>query len=84
MAEASASVDVLPSLAVTKTAAPETLPEPGGLVTFTVEVENLSAEAVTLTRLVDDVHGDLDDQGTCTVPQALSVGESYTCAFSHR
>ncbi len=81
-AEASASVDVLPSLVVTKTAAPETLPEPGGLVTFTVEVENLSAEAVTLTRLVDDVHGDLDDQGTCTVPQALSVGESYTCAFS--
>ncbi len=67
---------------VTKTADPESLPEPGGVVTFTVQVTNQAVEPLTLTALVDDVHGDLDGRGTCDVPQTLGVGQTYTCYFT--
>lgn len=77
-----AFVDVLPSIAVTKTADPTSVPEPGGTVTFTVRVDNTSAETVTLTTLTDTVHGDLDGQGTCAVTQAIPPSDFYTCAFT--
>jgi uncharacterized repeat protein (TIGR01451 family) len=73
--------DVLPAIAVTKTASPINVPEPGGTVTFTVEVDNLSIESVTLITLTDDVHGDLDGQGNCVVSGLILVGETYTCSF---
>jgi hypothetical protein len=31
---------------------------------------------------VDDVHGDLDGQGDCSLPQAIVVGGVYTCSFT--
>ena len=79
--------DLLPSIDVTKTADPATLPEPGGDVTFTVRVDNLANEAATITELDDDVYGDVtvvsgDMVSTdCSVPQPLSIGGSYTCSF---
>jgi hypothetical protein len=73
--------DVLPTIQVDKTADPVTLPEPGGVVTFTVVVTNTSVETVTLTSLIDDVHGDLDGRGTCAVPQTLPIDGVYTCIF---
>ena len=73
---------VLPAIAVEKVAAPLSLPEPGGVFTFTVTVTNTVQEALTLTNLVDDIHGDLNGQGTCSVPQAIAVGGVYTCQFS--
>lgn len=76
------AIPLAASLAVTKTASPTELPEPGGAVTFTVRVDNTGAADVELTGLVDDVHGDLDGQGTCSVPQTLSVGGFYECSFS--
>jgi uncharacterized repeat protein (TIGR01451 family)/fimbrial isopeptide formation D2 family protein len=76
-----AFVDVLPTIAVTKTANPVTLPEPGGAVTFAVRVDNTSAETITLTSLNDDVYGNLDGQGTCVVTQTIPVGSSYSCVF---
>ena len=70
------------SIEVTKTADPTTVPEPGGTVTFTVMVTNTSAvDTVTIDSLVDDVAGDLNGQGTCSVPQVLAPGESYTCSY---
>ena len=48
------------ALLVDKTADPNTLDEPGGPVTFTVEVVNQSDAPVKLTSLRDDVYGDLD------------------------
>jgi hypothetical protein len=75
---------------VTKTASPTTLSEPGGMVTFTVLVENLSTvDSVTLQRLSDVVEGgtpiNLDGVGTCDVPRALAkLGggvSSYSCSF---
>jgi len=77
-----AFVDVLPTIAVTKTADPTNLPEPGGAVTFTVQVTNTSEEAITLNSLEDNVHGDLAGEGTCSLPQTIPAGAPYECAFS--
>ncbi len=51
--------DVAPTVQVDKSADPTHLNEPGGTVTFTVDVKNTSSESVTLTDLVDDIYGDL-------------------------
>ncbi len=75
--------DVGSSLAVSKTADPTSVAEPGGEVTFTVRITNTSlADTVTITEVVDSVHGDLDSQGTCVVPQKLAPGAWYECAFT--
>jgi uncharacterized repeat protein (TIGR01451 family) len=83
--------DVAPSIVVTKSASPETLPEPGGPVEFTVEVKNtsVSSDPVTITSLVDDPDGagpaaaiDLDGKGSCDVPQTIQPGATYTCKFT--
>ena len=73
-----------PVIEVTKTADPVEMIEPGGLVTFTVVVANQSSplDPVTITSLVDDTHGNLDGQGTCSVPQTIQPGLSYTCSFT--
>jgi len=87
-AQASASVqvtDVVPTPAdvvVVKDASPTSVPEPGGLVTFTVRVTNHAVEPLTLITLTDSIHGDLAGQGNCTVPQTLDVGQTYTCYFT--
>ncbi len=71
------------SIVVTKTADPISLPEPGGPVTYAVEVENTSAtDEVTITSLVDDKFGDLDGKGSCDVPQTIAAGSSYSCELS--
>lgn len=74
--------DVQPAVAITKTANPTSVPETGGSVTFTFLVENTGQEAATLTSLVDDVFGDLNGQGTCSVPQTIPMGGSYTCSIT--
>ena len=76
--------DLPPALTVVKTAAPTTLPEPGGEVTFTVQVTNDSApgDPVTITALTDDVHGTLDGQGSCGLPQTIQPGATYGCSFT--
>ena len=57
--------------------------EPGGDVTFSILINNLSAtDVVTIDSLVDDVYGDLNAMGTCAVPQTLPVGGSYSCEFT--
>jgi hypothetical protein len=81
--EASVEItDVLPTVVVSKSADPETVSEPGGTVEFDVRVSNPGSEAITLTELVDDVYGDLDDQGTCSVLQTIDAGDDYACTFS--
>jgi uncharacterized repeat protein (TIGR01451 family) len=86
-----AFTDVAPSIEVTKTANPESLPEPGGPVEFTVQVKNssVSTDPVTITSLVDDPDGagpagaiDLDGRGSCDVPQVIQPGGTYTCKFT--
>jgi len=76
--------DVLPVITVVKSANPNAVQEPGGDVAFTVIVTNdsVTTDPVTLTDLVDNVHGDLDGQGNCAVPQTLLPGGSYSCTFT--
>ena len=75
--------DLPSSIEVTKTATPTEVPEPGGLVEFTVRVENTSAaDSVTLDSLIDTIHGDLNGQGDCAVPQTIPSGGYYECSFS--
>ena len=83
--------DIAPLIEVTKTANPETLPEPGGPVEFTVQVKNNSAttDPVTITSLVDDPDGagpaeaiNLNGKGSCSVPQVIQPGDTYTCKFT--
>ena len=78
----SASVDLLPSILVTKTADPANLIEPGGTVTFSLTVDNTCSEPLTLTSLIDSIHGDLSGQGSCLVPQALAPDAVYGCTFT--
>ncbi len=75
--------DVPASIVLTKTANPTSLPEPGGPVTFSVIITNTSpADEVTIETLTDDIHGNLNGQGNCSVPQTLAVGASYECHFT--
>src|SRR5437868_3537079 len=87
-AKASVTItDVFPTLKVEKTADPLSVPETGGLVTFTVRVTNPAAtgvENIFLSELTDSVYGDLNGQGTCDVTPAvtLAVGKDYVCTFT--
>ncbi len=81
--DGSASVavrDVLPTMELVKTAVPDTYPEPGGPVVFTVSVTNTSPEPITLTSLVDDTYGNLDVPGLCDIPQVIAAGATYECS----
>ena len=78
-----AELDEPGSINVIKDATPSSIAEPGGLVTFDVEVQNTSDDdAVNITSLSDDVHGNLNGQGDCSVPQSIAAGDSYTCSFT--
>ncbi|MEW6153413.1 MAG: hypothetical protein AB1673_05410 [Actinomycetota bacterium] len=43
---------------------------------------NTSNEPVTVTSLADDIHGNLQGQGTCAVGALLQPGQTYTCSFT--
>ncbi|HEX3623159.1 MAG TPA: hypothetical protein VHT97_12665 [Acidimicrobiales bacterium] len=74
---------VPPSITTTKSAAPPSLQEPGGLFTFSYSVTNTGPEAVTITSIVDDVYGDLNGRGTCAVGARLAPnGGTYSCIFT--
>lgn len=87
-AKASAAVtitDVVPVIEVRKTASPSAVPEPGGAVEYTVHVTNESVEEISLLSLLDDVYGDLNELGTCSLQQdkvQVSPGSTYSCSFT--
>ncbi len=78
------TVEPPPAMAVTKLALPSNLPAPGGPVRFVVSVRNTSTatDTLTLNSLEDDIHGDLDGQGNCSLPRGLAPGELYLCEFT--
>jgi hypothetical protein len=84
--DATVIFDLLPAIAVTKTADPPNLEVFGDVVTFTVVVHNVGPVSVTVTSLNDDHFGDLTtttaiSSTTCVLPQELDPNESYTCSF---
>lgn len=70
-----------PQIEVSKSPDPSVVTEPGGTVEFTVEVTNAGANTVTLTSLLDDVYGDVSNEGTCALPVDIAPAASYSCAF---
>ena len=73
-----------PTISVTKAASERQVFAPGENVEFTVVVTNnsVATDPVTIDSLVDSIHGDLNGQGTCAVPQTIQPGKSYTCKFT--
>jgi hypothetical protein len=79
------------SLKVVKSAAPLTVPETGGTVTYTVDVKNeASFVSVTIKTLVDDIYGNIADpnntkitDNTCDdlVGDVLAPGATTSCEF---
>jgi hypothetical protein len=75
--------DTPSEIEIIKTADPITVAEPGGPVTFSFTINNLSAvDSVTIDTLTDTIHGDLNGQGDCAVPQTIAAGGSYSCSFT--
>jgi LPXTG-site transpeptidase (sortase) family protein len=73
--------DVLPSVNVTKSADPVSVPGTGGDVTYTFTVENTSDIPVTIMSLADDKFGVLTGDGDCGVGTTLDAGAS--CSFEY-
>jgi hypothetical protein len=71
-------------LGVTNTAVPTSQPEPGGTVSFTVVVANFSVVPVTITRISDDVYGNVGANGDCQrlIGARLAAGANASCVFS--
>ena len=86
-----AAVDEQPTLELSKTVEPPSLPEPGGLFRFTVLITNTSSSPLMLTSLVDEPYGDLTGvsasanasvvASTCKLV-TIQPGETYRCQFS--
>jgi len=69
---------------VQKSATPTSVKEPGGLVTFSVTIKNVSVVNVAIENVVDDKFGDLDDEGgngCFDAPINLLPLESVNCTF---
>jgi hypothetical protein len=81
---------VLPTITVGKVPTPSSVMEPSGAVSFAVSVRNNSTlEPVTLRTLSDSVYGNIASatnaaitSTTCTVPQVVTAGGTYNCAFT--
>lgn len=71
----------VPTIRVQKLAEPVVI-QPGGDVDYTVNVANTGPIDVTLESLVDDRFGNLDGQGSCSVPQVIAPSQVYTCSFN--
>ncbi|MDO8361417.1 MAG: S8 family serine peptidase [Actinomycetota bacterium] len=73
--------DLAPVASVEVTANPTSVPETGGLVTFTLVVTNQSVEPVTISSLSDS---DLTLGAVCgdAVGTTLGLGGTYLCAFT--
>jgi uncharacterized repeat protein (TIGR01451 family) len=76
-------IDLLAFIEIIKVPRQSTVLEPGEDVTFDLTINNDSeVDTVTVIALTDSLFGDLDGQGTCSVPQEIPAGDSYQCTFT--
>ncbi|MEZ4683847.1 MAG: VWA domain-containing protein [Caldilineaceae bacterium] len=76
-------IDVPSSIRVTESSEPVSVPEAGGLITFTVRVKNTSAvDRVTIETLTNSRFGDLTVDCPGLLPATLLPGDSISCVFS--
>ena len=84
--------DVLPTVTLVKSVDVASLPEPGGVFTFTLTITNNSVEDVIITELIDTQMGESPDFWDCEdlispdlyIPSiyAIPAGESVTCTYT--
>jgi len=76
-----------PDVTLSLSADPASIPEPGGIVEFTVSVTNRTDGTVELTSLNDDVYGDITDisnpslVSTNCVLATILTGSVYECSY---
>ena len=73
--------DSLPEVALDLAADPATVPEPQGMVDLTLEVSNQQNEELVLESLTDNVIGNLDGAGDCSLPQTVAALGTYSCTY---
>jgi uncharacterized repeat protein (TIGR01451 family) len=77
----------LPQIAVSKSADPKQILDPGGTITYRVRVRNESPGAVTLTGIHDNLYGNLTDSGNSLIANStcglvsIPRGDTYNCTF---
>jgi hypothetical protein len=52
------------------------------IYTYTVNVLSTGVDDVIIDTLEDDILGNLDGQGNCSVPQTIAAGRSYSCQIT--
>ncbi|MBP6786366.1 MAG: DUF11 domain-containing protein [Candidatus Promineofilum sp.] len=72
--------DVKPSIVVTKTANPTSVPQAGGPVTFTYVVTNNGPVSITITSLMDNKFGTLVGDADCKLGTPLAANGG-SCTF---
>ncbi len=72
--------DVMPSVTLDKTVIPASLPEPGGIFTYTLTINNTGVEAVTITTLTDD--NALSADCLALVGTSIAAGDSTSCTYT--
>lgn len=85
----SLAVPLAPTLAVSQIATPNELAEPGGIITYSVQITNPDRrDRIQLTQLRDSVYSNITRPGhhgilstTCRDPQRIDPLAEYTCAF---
>jgi hypothetical protein len=76
-----ATVDIPSSMSVKKSATPTTLTAPGGTVTYTIRITNISAvDAITISTMTDDQDGPLNAQ--CGLPQVILKNNILQCTYT--
>ena len=81
-AEAALAAVSTGQIAVSRTATPSAVDEPGDSVDFAIRVDNVGSLDVSLESLQDGLYGDLDGRGDCAVPQAIPSGDFYECGVT--
>jgi uncharacterized repeat protein (TIGR01451 family) len=84
------AVDVFGTMQLTNTPYSANILPPGGPVTFTVYIKNTSfGDQIILDSLQENQVGDIADNSnqtllatTCSVPQTLAPGASYSCTYT--
>jgi CSLREA domain-containing protein len=66
---------------LTKTASPTQVPEAGAIVTFTIVIQNLTDQPLSVDSLTDDQFGNLNGVGTCVIGGVIPSLGSSGCSF---
>lgn len=75
-------IDTPSSLVVSKKANPTHVPEPGGIVIFSVVATNTSpVDSITVNSISDDKFGNIEESCFPEIPTSITPGKKINCSF---